>query len=1027
MRFANALLAIFLLACTVSVQAETVSLDEARRAGRAFLDERLSMSDGWTDRAAQPGEVRPLVRDGRLLGYWMPVEPVGHLVLSPLRELPAVKAFSDTHDFQPETEGYADLILDVFELTLDFLEETYGDLERLPANIAPASNRESWDRLLSGAPSDRDAVTVGPLLETVWHQGAPYNDDCPPGDGGTCVVGCVATAAAQILTYWQYPEMGEGSFGYDWDGDESCGGNAGGGWLDAQFWDPYDWDNILNSYGGGYSPEEAAAVAELNYEMGVAFLMDYGVCASGAYLQQGLNVYPDYFRYSDDLSYVNRSEHSQAEWWEVIKNELDAVPPRPISYGIHSHAIVCDGYMEDGGEYYHMNYGWGGGSNAWYALDNVYCPWDGCDFLVENMTIGIEPLGHFTVHQPDDGVVWTHGEAMTEIAWFDCEGSLVSADLYSGMTRLVRLFENSDNDGTETPVGTVAAEWGTGADFRIKVLDEDGKFGWSDEFAIYAPAEWSDASSPPVDDTGRGQAVAWGDYDGDGLADIYLSNTDDGNCLFRNEGSGLFEDRLLDPLGVAGECRGTAWADMDNDGDLDLFLTRTSGESNFLFRNDGDGFTDLTTTLLAGSSYSSGVAWGDYDADGLVDLYVTNVYAPDRLFHNEGDGVFTEATASPMGDAGYGRSATWTDYDEDGDLDLYLVRYSTNRLYRNNGDGSFTRMNASALADGGDGYGAAWGDFDNDGHLDCYLVNSGANKLFRNLGGGEFVDVTAPPLDDEGAGRSAAWCDTDNDGHLDLFLANYGANRLFHNLGDGSFVETTDALLGDGADTNGAAWADFDGDGRVDLYLANNAAANRLIRNEHSGGKHWMHVDLLGTASNVSALGARLRLVAGGMEQLREVGSDTGYLSQSSLRTEFGLGDANLVDSLEVFWPSGAYSLLTDLSADQLIEVTESEDPTSVDEIAPLSFTFLGAFPNPFNPRTEIIFELANEEFVKLEIYDVSGRKVLTLSQGVRGAGRHEIAWNGTNSQGVAMGSGVYLLRISGSEFGSESKLVLLK
>jgi len=1029
MRHFSTLLAIFVLLCTVSVQAERVSSDDARRAGQAFLNQRLSLENGWSDNSsASAGDLQVLTRDGQVLGYWIPVHPVGHIILSSLRELPAVKAFSDTDNFDPNAEGYATLIQDVFQLTLEFLEENYGDLENLPVHVAPAKNRESWDRLLSGAPADRDRVTVGPLLTSDWHQGGPFNKDCPEGDGGLCVVGCVATAAAQILNYWEYPEMGEGSYGYTWDGDESCGGNVGGGFLEVQFWDPYDWDNILDSYSGGYDAAQAEAAAELNYEMGVAFDMDYGACASGAYLQRGLEVYPNFYRYSDDLQYVRRSLYTSAEWWDLIKTELDAVPARPISYGIHSHAIVCDGYMEDGGQFYHMNYGWGGSANAWYALDDVYCPWDGCDFLVENMTIGIEPEGHFGVNQPDDNVVWIHGETMSEIAWSGCGGTMVSADLYYGLARISRLFENSPNDDTELPLGLVLAEWGTGTDFRIKVIDEDDRFGWSDYFAIYGPEEWSDAGLPPVDNGGSGQSAAWGDYDGDGLADIYLSNKNDGNCLFHNQGTGSFEDLAVDPLNTVGDCRAVAWADMDNDGDLDIFLARTSGETNFLFRNDGDGFTDLSTALLGGSSYSSGLAWGDYDNDGLVDLYVTNVYAGDRLFHNEGNGNFSEATASPMGDAGYGRSANWTDYDEDGDLDLYLIRYSTNRLYRNNGDGSFTRMTSSALADAGDGYGAAWGDYDNDGHLDCYLVNGGANVLFRNEGGGVFSEVTSPLLADAGAGRGAAWADTDNDGNLDLFLACDGVNRLFHNNGDGSFLETTDALLGDGSDTRGAAWGDFDLDGRIDLYLVNSDSSNRLIRNENNSGNNWLHVDLVGTVSNRSGLGSKVRLTSGGQTQIREVGSDTAYMSQGSLRIEFGLADNNLVESLEIIWPSGLTSTLGDLAVDQIIEITEPNDPTGVEEAAMPDFKFVGVHPNPFNPSTTIQFDLAVDGWVDLTIYDLEGRRVRSLlSASYLSVGNHSVIWDGRDEQGRELGSGVYFSLLSSGDVSDTGKMLMLK
>jgi len=1027
MRHSAALLALSVLLCALSVLAERVAPDDALLAGRRFLDLRIARDGGWGDRAsAHVLGAETLERGGRLLGYWLPVEPRGHIIVSSLRALPAIKAWRSDSDFEPLEPGYPELIHGVFALTLDFLEDRYGDLDRLPLEADPDGNREGWDGLLGGAPGPRDLRSVGPLLSSSWHQGGPYNADCPPGDGGTCVVGCVATAAAQILAYWKYPEAGEGSSSYYWGGDDSCGGSTSGAVLSAQYSDPYDWENILGSYGGGYAPEQAAAVAELCYEMGVAFEMDYGVCASGAYLNVGVDVYPGHFRYSDEIDYLRRSEHSQAEWWELIRGELDAVPPRPISYGIHSHAIVCDGYSEDGGLYYHMNYGWGGGSNAWYALDATYCPWSGCDYLVENMTLGIEPIGYFSVLAPDDGDLWEHGDALPEIAWSGCEGGTLLADLYRGADRVARLFEGAANDGTETPPGAVSEQWGTGEDFRVKVVDEEGRFGWSGEFSIFAPAQWADATAGPLGDDGAGRAAAWGDFDGDGLDDLHVTRAGESNLLYRNLGDGGFADASADPIDLIGHSQGAFWADIDNDDDLDLFVTLTNGEGNRLFRNDGGSFSDISTPELAGSAYSSGAAWGDYDADGLLDLYIVNVYAADKLFRNEGGGAFSDATAAPMGDAGFGRSAVWVDYDADGDQDLYLVRSTANRMYRNEGGSGFTRISTGALAEGGDGYACAWGDYNNDGDLDLYLANQSSNTLLRNDGGGAFSDATAAPLDDTGASRWAGWADCDNDGRLDLFVANDGGNHLYRNLGDG-FVETTDALLGDASNTVGCAFSDYDLDGRVDLYMVNSNAPDRLVRNQNESGHHWIQVDLLGGDSNRGGVGASIRLSAGGVTLQRQAGVEAGYLSQGSLRSEFGLGTAETVDSLRVLWPSGRESLLLGPAVDQIIEIAEPDGPTGMDEQSPAPITLLGAYPNPFNPRTEIIFEMAVGAEISLDVFDVGGRHIRNLACGYWPVGSHRISWSGENEEGEAQGSGLYFLRLSDGRSRGERKMLLLK
>jgi len=761
-RILPALLCAFVILPNLNAVAETVGLDEARLAGERFLAHRLSrgLDPGWTA-GARVAEMTPLERDGRPIGYLLSVEPQGHMIVSALRELPAVKAFSSRTNFDPaQADGYPALVQEVMDATLRFLEESYGSLESLPAEAAPARNRATWTWLLEGGPSPRDTEIVGPLLVTDWHQTGPFWDDCPPGDGGQCLVGCVATSGAQILKYWRYPDYGNGNHSYYWTGDNSCGGSTNGMQLSATFSDPYDWDYVLDSYASGYTPFEAAAVAELNYEVAVAFNMDFGHCASGTYVTLGETVYSDYFRYAEGAEMINRGNHTAEGWWQAIRHELDALPPRVMHYRINSHSIICDGYMDDGAWYYHMNYGWGGSADAWYALDNVYCPWEGCSYMVEGMVIGIEPEGYFTVSAPAAGEIWTHSEEPGQVTWYGSSAANVVLDLYSGDNFVTRLVDWTVNDGAELPPGPVDPAWGTGSQYRVKVVGDDDRFGWSEYFGIYGAAVWADASAAPLDNAGNSKGVAWGDCDGDGLPDIYLSNYLDSNRLYGNEGAGLFTDLTEAPLGDIGYCLSVAWADFDNDDDLDLCVAKTNGAPNLLFRNDGDAFVDVSAGPLGEDSFTSDVAWADYDGDGLVDLYLTNVYQADRLLHNEGGGVFSDATVLPLGNEGWGRSATWADYDGDGDGDLYLVRSSSNKLYRNEGAGVFTDVSlASGLVDGGNGFGAAWADYDNDGDLDVYVANECANTLYRNEGEGSCSDVTAPPLDESGATRGGTWGD----------------------------------------------------------------------------------------------------------------------------------------------------------------------------------------------------------------------------------------------------------------------------
>lgn len=995
---------------------------EALRAGQVWLAARQGRGEAKDVRILG---CLPWADGGRLLGWRLPLAPRGHLLISAARELPPIKSFSFETDLDPaETGGCAALLRETLGITQALLAERGAPAPGLDAAADRA--RAAWAALLGGeSPAPREAP-VGPLVTSNWHQGGPFNNDCPDGDGGTCVVGCVATSGAMILKYWNYPTYGSGSHSYYWSGDDSCGENAGGGLLNADFGDSYDWANILVSYSSGYTAQQAAAAAELNFEMGVAFEMDYGVCASGSYVELGAQVYPNYFRCAPTTEFINRSQHTADAWWGHIRAELDAFPPRPMHYRITSHSIICDGYQEDAGaRYYHMNYGWGGSQNIWYALDEVYCPWSGCDYMAEGMVIGIEPLGYFTVSAPTAGSVWTHGEPMTAVTWSGASGANVVLDLYAGTAFVARLADWTANDGQETPAGTVDPAWGTGSDFRIKVVGNDNRFAWSPSFGVFGGGAWSDVSTAPVADAGSGQAAAWGDADGDGRPDLYLSNSGSANRLFTNLGDGSFASSGTPPITVNGYSRGAAWADIDNDGDLDLALLRTGGQGDFLFRNDGGGsFVDITPAPLGVSQYSSDLAWGDYDGDGLVDLYVVNAYVADRLLRNLGGGSFADATAPPLGDSGWGRSAEWVDADRDGDLDLHLIRQNADLYYRNEGGGSFSNQTAAVgLGDAGNGYGAAWGDCDNDGDLDVYVVNEGANHLYRNEAG-HFVDATVAPLDDAGAGRGAAWADVDSDGLLDLYLVNSGTSRLFRNLGGGAFSDATHSVLGGDGAGNGAGWADVDADGDLDLYVAYADRPNRLLRNDTPGG-HWLALDLVGTASNRLGLGARVTAVAGELRVTRALGGDAGFLSQNAPTLHFGLGAATSVDSLIIHWPSGIRQPLTGLAVDQRLQVSEAV--TAVGDV-PAAFALLPAQPNPFNPSTTIRFSLATAGPVRLDILDHAGRRLRRLLAGDwRAAGAQAVVWDGRDEQGRALASGVYLARLASAGQQRSQKLVLLK
>lgn len=241
-----------------------------------------------------------------------------------------------------------------------------------------------WNDLSRGivpdSPIRNDSRAVPDSMElnmtTIWSQGSPYNDDCPMGDGGRCVVGCVATAATQIMKYWNWPPSGNGSGGFIWDGDDSCDTiPVGGGWLSANWSDSYDWANMPNSCAGGCSPTEEAALAELNREVGVSVEMDYGACESSVPTYYIVDTYIDIFSYDPDARWEWLHPFSEI----VLRNEIAWFRPVQIR-GMQTdttggHSWVIYGYNTQPADWqFLMNIGHGHNWHMWYTLDN--CGYD---------------------------------------------------------------------------------------------------------------------------------------------------------------------------------------------------------------------------------------------------------------------------------------------------------------------------------------------------------------------------------------------------------------------------------------------------------------------------------------------------------------------------------------------------------------------------------------------------------------------------------------------------------------------------
>jgi hypothetical protein len=251
-------------------------------------------------------------------------------------------------------------------------------------------------------------------------------------------------------------------------------------------------------------------------------------------------------------------------------------------------------------------------------------------------------------------------------------------------------------------------------------------------------------TGPHVTQGTYSETCSWGDYDKDGLVDLYICNSDGTfkNNLYHNNGNNTFTQVTTGAMVTdAFTSRSVNWTDIDNDGDPDLFVTNEAGQDENIYRNDGGGsFTKITTgDLLHNGGNTMSGSWADYDNDGDMDVFLANDQGSNALFRNEGNFNFTKiATDTVSNTNSRSFSSAWSDVDNDGDLDLFVTNsFATgqlllNFLYLNNGNGSFTRVNNTVPATDTDwSYGCAFGDYDNDGFEDLAVATCKYNGINR--------------------------------------------------------------------------------------------------------------------------------------------------------------------------------------------------------------------------------------------------------------------------------------------------------
>lgn len=439
---------------------------------------------------------------------------------------------------------------------------------------------------------------------------------------------------------------------------------------------------------------------------------------------------------------------------------------------------------------------------------------------------------------------------------------------------------------------------------------------------------------------GWASAVTVGDYDNDGFDDLFITYYGQ-NVLYHNNGDGTFSDvtekaGLIQPSVRYGS--GCTWVDYDRDGKLDLFVA-----------------TYLNTTLekLPKPGENADCNWKGVPVNcgprGLPTGFV-------QLFHNNGDGTFSDVTKSSgvaTAAGSYPMTCVAADYDNDGWPDIYVACDSTpSWLFRNQHDGTFREEGLErgvALSEDGleqAGMGVGLGDVDLDGNLDIFKTNfaDDTNVLYRNDGKGNFDDITIRAgvgVETRYVGWGTGIVDLDNDGYPDLFAVTgsvypeverklpaypFKTPRIvFRNLGDGRFEELIEEA-GPGVSaahaSRGCAFGDFDNDGDIDVLVMNMNEPPSLLRNDVTGGHHWLKVQLVGTKSNRSAIGSRVTASYAKKRQVQEVTAQSSFYSADDRRLHFGLGAETSAD-LAVRWTNGGTETFTGVAADQLVVIRE--------------------------------------------------------------------------------------------------------
>ena len=484
-RIIYSIVAVF-FGCMISANAlfaAHVELNKARKVAENWLHHQVYIFWDWIDVDSNyPSieDVEPVYYHGQLIAYNFLVNPRGHILIPARDELPAVKLYSasttqrfnQSEDLPLFLEAVLEELFEVaeFEKALSFASETgefdydaldYSENTRL-WSLFEASTQDFVHAVQESSLSAASTLTINPLVSTAWGQGVPYNLQTPKWyNGKRTMVGCLATAASQIMKYHEWPNTGSGSTKYKWwNGEKYI--NLSRNFSNSS----YGWAHMADKLTSGNKSVQKSAVSKLSADVGIAFKMNFGPNVSTASTSNITNVLPKHFGYKKNIRWVERRKYkSDSNWMKVFRNEVQNNRPAILSIAEdnngtrkNGHAVVVSGYRQTPIEQIHINMGWNGNYDGWYSSNNIRTGPYYFNWFNQEAGIGIEPIA---------ASKWGENFRKTPSNWRQDSGvwKIVSNEYWQSSGRGFNQFNVSSYKGNYSNVDFSARLRRTGSDY----------------------------------------------------------------------------------------------------------------------------------------------------------------------------------------------------------------------------------------------------------------------------------------------------------------------------------------------------------------------------------------------------------------------------------------------------------------------------------------------------------------------------------------------------------------------------------